>query len=291
MAETRTSTIVDVEWLRSALGSRADVVVIEITNVDSDTGATGAIPGARAVFWKSLLWHDTRRELATAATLSRRLQALGVGADSTVVFAGEPTQFAAYAVWAATVVGLADRVHYLDGGVGAWRAATPLTEQMSTAQTSARVVGSPAASAAVPSGARPSVLVDRAGVLAALDSPNITIVDLRSPEEFSGLRVAPWTEPIDHGAQRHGRIPGARSLHVAELLDHADRILPVERLQERVREAGVDDADDLVFYCRLSHRAALGWLIFRDVLGDDRVRVYDGSWTEWGSVVGAPIEL
>jgi thiosulfate/3-mercaptopyruvate sulfurtransferase len=116
------------------------------------------------------------------------------------------------------------------------------------------------------------------------------VVDLRSPEEFAGERVAPASEPIDHGAQRHGRIPGARALHVAELLDEHGRILPRDRVRERARSLGVGDAEELIFYCRLSHRAALGWLVFTEILDDERVRVYDGSWTEWGSVVGAPIE-
>ncbi|MCX6469347.1 MAG: rhodanese-like domain-containing protein [Corynebacteriales bacterium] len=288
MTSVSTTTIVDVAWLRDAISaSPSDVAVIEVTGDESHDGGAGVIPGSRSIHWKPLLWHDTRRELATARTLAGRLRDLGVGADTEVVLAGAPTQFAAYAIWVATVAGVADRLHYLDGGLAAWSAAG----SGGPARAVPPVSTLPAPTRPTPSHPRPSVVIDRAGVENAIGSASTGIVDLRSPQEFSGQRVSPETEIIDHGAQRHGRIPGARALHVAELLDDDTRILPVDQLRERVRAADLDSATDLVFYCRLSHRAALGWLIFDEVLGDSRVRVYDGSWTEWGSVVGAPIEL
>ncbi|MDL9947935.1 rhodanese-like domain-containing protein [Gordonia sp. ABSL11-1] len=281
--EARTTAFVSAQWLERHL-TDPRVAVIEITDDPAHVDAPGTIPGGRAVYWKNLLWHAERREFASAAELSDRLLALGAGTGHTLVFAGEPTQFAAYALWVARVVGVGGDLRYLDGGLEAWRwrdsgsPDTPVEAQF-IRPYSALPVSTP----------QPEHVIDRDGVRQALDSDTV-VVDLRSPEEFAGDRVSPATEPIDHGAQRHGRIPGARSLHVRELLDDVGRVLPADALRERISTLDAEQAPELVFYCRLSHRAALGWLVFTDILDDPRVRVYDGSWTEWGSIVGTPIE-
>src|SRR5690606_4294090 len=108
-------------------------------------------------------------------------------------------------------------------------------------------------------------------VLAAIGSPAV-ILDLRSPEEYSGSRVSPGTEPIDHGAERAGHIPGALSLPVQDLLDEHGLLRPVARIRARIAELGIENAEQIIAYCRLSHRASLGWLVFTDLLGDHRVR-------------------
>ncbi|WP_067672423.1 sulfurtransferase [Nocardia miyunensis] len=283
MTDLAPSRIVSTTWLADR-SAEENVVVVEVTDDPAHDGRSGVIPGAHAVFWKDLLWHATRREFATADTLAERLRALGAGAGSMVVLAGDPPQFAAYALWVATAVGVGGSLRYLDGGLPAWR--------RDAAAGVHRFHRAGAADVATPLPVvtpSPSVVIDRDGVRDALHTSTV-IVDLRSPEEYSGARVAPSQEPIDHGAQRHGRIPGARPLHVRELLDASGRILPPDELRSRISELDAENAPELVFYCRLSHRAALGWLVFTDLLHDPRVRVYDGSWTEWGSIVGAPIE-
>lgn len=315
MGSVVTSRVVDAEWLRSRL-TDPGVVVIEVTNTPGaapggtlgEAGGAPSVPGARTVYWKDLLWHRTRREFAAPHELAARLHALGADAESTVIFAGEPTQFAAYALWVAAAVGVGGDLRYLDGGLPAWRgdgrapvpsrpsAAEPPEAIPSAAEPPAPV--SPADPSRAPS-APPLPLVaprtdelvaGREDVLAAIASPT-AIVDLRSPEEYSGARVAPVTEPIDHGAERGGHIPGASSLPVQDLLDEQGLLRPVAEIRARVAALGIDAATEIIAYCRLSHRAALGWLIFEELLGDRRVRVYDGSWTEWGSLVGAPIEV
>ncbi len=132
------------------------------------------------------------------------------------------------------------------------------------------------------------IVVGRDQVRTAIDSAT-TLLDLRSPEEFSGARVSPQSEPIDHGAERSGHIPGAKSLPAQDFLDSNGRLRPVAEIRALLGAAAVDDAEEIIAYCRLSHRAALGWLVFTELLDDHRVRVYDGSWTEWGSLVGAPV--
>ncbi|MEU6827838.1 rhodanese-like domain-containing protein [Nocardia beijingensis] len=301
MGNVLTSRVVDAEWLRTHL-SDPGLVVIEVTNTPGAEADRSVIAGARTVYWKDLLWHRSRREFPSAPVLVERLRALGAGAGSTVVFAGEPTQFAAYAIWVAAAVGVGGDLRYLDGGLPAWRAAEAASGTASSASTApiertADAAGSTAdAQAADAPEPLPritprhdEIVVGRDEVRAAIGS-SAAILDLRSPQEYSGQRVSPLTEPIDHGAERAGRIPGARSLPAQDLLDEHGLLRPVSELRERVAALGIDRADRIIAYCRLSHRAALGWLVFTDLLDDHRVRVYDGSWTEWGSLVGAPIE-
>lgn len=284
MRDVETNRVVDATWLRNHL-SDPTVVVVEVRRAPDAGAEPSAIPGAHAVHWKDLLWHRSRREFVSPRALVERLHAWGVRADTTVVFAGDPTQFAAYAIWVATAVGVGGDLRYLDGGVPAW------IDGESPTPAPATPTGAPhPISAQLPLGAPrlDELVVGRTEVLAAIDT-STTILDLRSPEEFAGLRVSPATEPIDHGAERAGHIPGALSLPVQDLLDSRGLLLPVNEIRDRVKSAGVDLGRPTIAYCRLSHRAALGWLILTDLLGGRDVRVYDGSWTEWGSLVGAPI--
>ena len=117
------------------------------------------------------------------------------------------------------------------------------------------------------------------------------LIDVRSPEEYLGERVSPLTSPFDYGAERKGRIPGAKHLYYLDRLLNADGTFrtPAETIAEFEKEgAGADN--DIVTYCRLSHRASLAWFAMTRLANQPNVRVYDGSWTEWGSIVGYPVE-
>ncbi len=141
-----------------------------------------------------------------------------------------------------------------------------------------------------PGAADQSPRIGRDEVLAGLGEPGRVLVDLRSPEEYRGERVSPpWVE-FDHGAERRGHIPGAHNLFVDELLDGDGRLLPAAELDRRFAALPIDPDDEIVTYCRLSHRGSLGWFVLTRILGRNDVRVYDGSWTEWGSIVGVPVE-
>ena len=118
-------------------------------------------------------------------------------------------------------------------------------------------------------------------------------MDVRSPEEYSGERVSPSSLfGVDHGAERSGRIPGAVHLHFRELVNEDETFLSTEELHSKFANAGAiaESSEEVVIYCRLSHRATLAWFAMEYLLGFDNVHVYDGSWTEWGSIVGFPIE-
>lgn len=244
------------------------------------------IPGARAVFWKDLAWHPLERELATGAELSARLFELGAGMGSRIVLAGEPTQFAAYVLWTLRVRGYTD-IAYLDGGLEAWRAiSAPTADQVGVERTpAAEPLPVPA-----PTAEQEQLRIGRDDVRALLDDDEVVLLDYRTPQEYAGERVSGPTAPIDHGAERHGRIPGAKALFFRELLDEHGRLKPKAELQELVTTTVHGEPRLIVNYCRLSHRSTLGWIALSEVLGYDNVRVYDGSWTEWGSIVGFPIE-
>jgi thiosulfate/3-mercaptopyruvate sulfurtransferase len=128
-------------------------------------------------------------------------------------------------------------------------------------------------------------------VLGGLGDPRRRLLDVRSPEEYRGERVMPPPD-FDHGAERKGRIPGARHLYYRELLNDDDTFKSPAELQTVLAARGINpgEFDDVVAYCRLSHRATLVWTALNYLLGFDHVRIYDGSWTEWGSMVGMPVE-
>jgi len=280
-----TTSVISVEELDARLED-PNLAVIEVYATAPEQPA---IPGARAVFWKDLAWHPLERELADGDTLSTRLFALGAGQGSRIVLAGDPTQFAAYVLWTLRVRGYTD-VAYLDGGLEAWRAAG-----LRTGGTVERVAPEVPLPVPHPSAADERVRIGRDDVRALLGRDDVLIVDYRTPQEYSGARVSGPNAPIDHGAERHGRIPGAKHLFFRELLDEHGRLRDRAELQRLIDEkfgdtGSLNDKATIVNYCRLSHRSTLGWIALSEVLGYDNVRVYDGSWTEWGSIVGFPVE-
>lgn len=258
---------------------------LAVIEVHATTPTAPVIPGARAVFWKDLAWHPLERELAGGELLSQRLFDLGAGAGSRIVLAGEPTQFAAYVLWTLRVRGFTD-IAYLDGGIEAWTAAGAPTGRESVEREPATA----ALPVPEPTAEQEQLRIGRDDVRALLGDDDVVLLDYRTPQEYAGERVSGPTAAIDHGAERHGRIPGARPLFFRQLLDEHGRLRSKDDLQELVSDAIQGDPRLIVNYCRLSHRSTLGWIALHEVLGYDNVRVYDGSWTEWGSIVGFPIE-
>ncbi|ANW65605.1 hypothetical protein BCA37_20360 [Mycobacterium sp. djl-10] len=258
---------------------------LAVIEVHATVPTAPVIPGARAVFWKDLAWHPLERELADGELLSQRLFELGAGAGSRIVLAGEPTQFAAYVLWTLRVRGVTD-IAYLDGGLEAWTAAGAPTGQGSVEREPATAP----LPVPEPTAEQEQLRIGRDEVRALLGDDEVVLLDYRTPQEYAGERVSGPTAAIDHGAERHGRIPGAKPLFFRQLLDEHGRLRSRAELQELVANTIAGDPRLIVNYCRLSHRSTLGWIALHEVLGYDNVRVYDGSWTEWGSIVGFPIE-
>lgn len=274
------SPLVSAAWLAQRLGSPS-VRVIEIGSVnDAAVYRAGHLPGAVWWYWKSALWHDTEREFPTAETMAGRLGRIGVTPETTVVLYGDPVQYGTYAFWVLSMCGHPD-IRLLNGARTRWVAEG---RALSTEQPV------PGPAEYPPRRADASSRVGRDELRAGLGRPGRLLLDARSPEEYRGERVMP-PPFFDHGAERTGRIPGAVHLYYRELLEEDDTFKRAEELRSLLRARGASpDVGDIVTYCRLSHRATLVWFAMRHLLGYDNVRVYDGSWTEWGSIVGFPIE-
>ena len=281
MSET-SPKLVSPSWLLERLDDPA-ITVLEISS-DPEAKAylKGHVPGAIFSFWKDLLWHETDREFVSSSELSSRLGEIGVSTDSTLVICGDPVQYGTYALWVMTMAGVKD-VRILDGSRTRWiNDGNPLeTEGLSREP--------------IDNGSLDPSIATRIGrdeVLQKINNPDTVLLDVRSPEEYRGERGSP-PGGFDHGAERKGRIPGAVHLFFRELLNDDDTFISKEKLERKFSEVGVKKSSekDIVSYCRLSHRATLSWFAMSEILGIGKAQIYDGSWTEWGSIVGFPIEL
>jgi thiosulfate/3-mercaptopyruvate sulfurtransferase len=277
------SPLVSTAWLEQHLGD-PDLRILEVCNIRDDKAyREGHIPGALWFYWKTACWHETDRNFVTPAAMAKLFGSIGIGANTTVVLYGDPVQFGSYAYWAFTMAGHA-RLKLLDGGRRKWlMEKRPLTRDVPRFSA----VDYPA-----PSAGDTAMRIGRDDVSAHLREPQRLLIDLRSPEEYSGERVSDYSFAVDHGAERTGRIPGAVHLYLKDLLNADDSFKSPEQLRGTLAAAGIapEEFDDIVCYCRLSHRATIGWIALGDILGLNNVKIYDGSWTEWGSVVGFPIE-
>ncbi|MDA0352898.1 MAG: sulfurtransferase [Chloroflexi bacterium] len=275
------SALVSTEWLQAHLDDPTVRVIEVVAWPESHDYEDGHIPGALRWFWKAALWHDTDREFPTPEEMADRLGRAGIRDTDTIVLYGDLIQFATYAFWVLTMTGHPD-VRLLEGSRRKWVAevraldvdvpsVAPVTYRAQAEDQSSRV--------------------GRDDVREHLGNPGRVLLDVRSPEEYAGERVG-MSATGDHGAERYGRIPGAVHLFFRELLTDDDQFKSEGELRSILASRGVvaDSERETVVYCRLSHRATLAWFVMRYVLGLDDVRVYDGSWTEWGSIVGFPIE-
>jgi thiosulfate/3-mercaptopyruvate sulfurtransferase len=276
------SPLVSTAWLAEHLAD-PDLRIIEIGQLHDDKAYhEGHIPGAMRVYWKSACWHETDREFVTPAAMAKLFSGMGIGPQSTVVLYGDPVQYGSYAYWAFTMAGHAN-LRLLDGGRKKW-----IAEGRPLSRTVPRF---PPVAYPTPAGTA-AMRVGRDDVRAHLREPQRLLLDVRSPEEYSGKRVSEYSFPVDHGAERTGRIPGAMHLYFRELLNEDDSFKSPDELRQVLAAAGVkpEKFDDVVCYCRLSHRATIAWMAMSQILGHKNIKIYDGSWTEWGSIVGFPIE-
>jgi thiosulfate/3-mercaptopyruvate sulfurtransferase len=276
------SALVSTAWLADHL-SDPDLRILEVCSLrDDKTYHEGHIPGAQWLYWKTACWQDSDREFVSPAELARLFGRMGIGPDTTVVLYGDPVQYGSYAFWAFTMAGHKN-LKLLDGGRRKWVSeGRPMSKNVPRFEP----VDYPAPKADA------SMRVGRRDVKDHLGQKSRLLIDLRSPEEYTGKRVSEYSFAVDHGAERTGRIPGARHLFFKELLNEDDSFKAPDQLKGVLTAAGIapDKYDDVVCYCRLSHRATMGWVAMTQILGHRNIKIYDGSWTEWGSIVGYPIE-
>lgn len=268
--------LVSTQWLAENLGEPGLVVV----EADEDVllYEIGHIPGAVKIDWHTDLNDPVERDYIDGEAFARLVGGKGITRESTVVIYGDKSNWwAAYALWVFTLFGHTD-VRLLDGGRAKWASeGRTLTTDRESADTVAYPV--------VDRNDAP-IRAFKDDVLAHLGSP---LIDVRSPEEFSGERTTAPAYP-DEGALRAGHIPTAQNVPWAKAAADDDTFRPVAELSAIYRDgAGLNDGDSIIAYCRIGERSSHTWFVLTHLLGFEQVRNYDGSWTEWGSAVRVPI--
>lgn len=274
---SRSDVLVDADWVEAHLDD-PNVVLVE---VDEDTTAydAGHIRNAVKLDWKEELQDPIRRDFVDKAGFERLLSAKGIGNDDTVVlYGGNNNWFAAYAYWYFKLYGHG-QVKLLDGGRKKWELdsrelATDVPQRSSTEYR-----------------AKDPDLRIRAFRDEAIDAiGQQNLVDVRSPDEFAGKLLAPAHLPQEV-AQRPGHIPTAANVPWSKAAQDDGTFKADDDLRKLYADAGVDFNKDTIAYCRIGERSSHTWFVLHELLGQPNVKNYDGSWTEYGSLVGVPIEL
>jgi thiosulfate/3-mercaptopyruvate sulfurtransferase len=270
--------LVTTEWLAERLGDEG-LVVAEVDE-DPDLYEQGHIPGAVKLHWRDDLQDPVERDILEPAAFERLLGSLGIGNDTTVVLYGDKNNwFAAYAYWYLKVYRHED-VRILDGGRQKW-----IDEERALTTE----VPAPAVVSYEARDADESIRVRRDAVLAGLGEAGRALVDVRSPQEYSGELMAPPGYEQE-GASRAGHIPGAHSVPWALAVRDDGTFKAEEELRQLYTDKGITPDKEVLAYCRIGERSAHTWFVLRELLGYPDVKNYDGSWTEWGNLVDVPIE-
>ncbi|MEF8776210.1 MAG: sulfurtransferase [Haloarculaceae archaeon] len=281
MSEYAKDVLVSADWVEERLdefgSDEADLRLVEV-DVDTELYSEGHAPGAIGFNWETQLRDQTLRDLPSKEDFAELMGEHGISDDSTVVIYGDNNNwFAAYTYWEFKYYGH-DDVRLLDGGRDYWvEEGYPLTEEepeYPAVDYEAR-------------GPFESLRAYREDVEKAIEQ-GIPMVDVRSPEEFSGEVLAP--PGLQETAQRGGHVPGAKNISWADTVDLDGTFKSREELEDLYAGNGVSNDQAVVTYCRIAERSSIAWFALHELLGYDDVSNYDGSWTEWGNLVGAPIE-
>ena len=274
---SRATSLVSTEWVQENLSNK-NVVLIE---VDEDTTLyeKGHIDGAITFHWREDLQDGLIRDLISKEKFEALLSKNGISNDSTVIlYGGNNNWFATYAFWYFKIYGHQD-VRLIDGGRKLWELkGLPLVTAV-PARTPSRYVAKDRDN---------SIRAFRDEVIASIGVKNI--VDVRSPAEFSGELAAPAHLPQE-GGQIKGHIPGAKNIPWSKAANEDGTFRSNEELAELYKAAGVDFAKETIAYCRIGERSAFSWFVLHELLDLQNVTNYDGSWTEYGSLVGVPVAV
>ncbi|GGM70844.1 sulfurtransferase [Dactylosporangium sucinum] len=275
---SRESALVTADWAEQNVGTD-NVVFVE---VDEDTSAYdgGHIPGAVKINWKTELQDQVRRDFVNKEQFEALLSSKGIGNDDTVIlYGGNNNWFAAYAYWYFKLYGHGD-VKLLDGGRKKWELdARPLNKDDVTR---------PATTYVAAHDQDLSIRAFRDDAVKAIGVANL--VDVRSPDEYAGRLLAPAHLPQEQ-AQRPGHIPTAVSVPWSKAANEDGTFKSDDELRSIYAAAGLDDSKATIAYCRIGERSSHSWFVLKEILGHSDVRNYDGSWTEYGSLVGVPVAV
>jgi len=270
--------LVDTEWVEQNLDDDS-VVLVE---VDEDITAyeKGHIPNAIVIDWESELHDLPRREFLSSEQLAKLLGEKGISNDDTIVlYSGNNNWFAAYAYWLFKYRGV-ENVKLLNGGRKKWELESRLLTQDEPKLSAGSFSLGPE---------RPELRIFREEVIERAESGGEAWVDVRSPEEFRGELLAPPHLPQEQ-AQVPGHIPGSANITWSKAVNEDGTFKSAEQLKELYEAEGITADKDVVTYCRIGERSSHSWFVLQELLGFEKVRNYDGSWTEYGSLVGVPIE-
>jgi thiosulfate/3-mercaptopyruvate sulfurtransferase len=271
-------SLVTTDWVAEH-GSDDNVRLVEV-DVDTSSYDKGHIAGAVGWDWHSQLQQTVRRDLVNKEDLEKLLGSAGIDNSTTIVLYGDNNNwFAAWGFWQLKYYGH-DQVKLMNGGRAKWEAeGKPLTSSPANP-------GSKSYQAKAPN---ENIRAYRDQVLSKVNAGGISLVDVRAPAEFSGELLAPENLPQE-GAQRGGHIPGAANIPWGQAVAEDGTFKSADDLQALYGGKGIDGSKETIAYCRIGERSSHTWFVLTQLLGHQNVRNYDGSWTEWGSIVGAPIE-
>ena len=274
---TRPDVLVSTDWVAQHLSDES----IRLVEVDVDTTAyeSGHIPGAIGFNWQTQLQHRVRRDIISREEFEQLLSESGISNDHTVILYGDNNNwFAAYAFWLFSIYGH-EKLYLMDGGRKKWLAeGRPLTTDVPRYPRTRYQAEEPDW----------TLRAYSAQVMQAIGNPQVALVDVRSPQEFTGEVIAPLG--MTETAQRGGHIPGAVNIPWAQAVNEDGTFKTVDELRALYASKGVTPDKEVIAYCRIGERSSHTWFVLRHLLGYPHVRNYDGSWTEWGNLVGAPIE-
>jgi thiosulfate/3-mercaptopyruvate sulfurtransferase len=273
----RPEVLVDADWVEQHKNDPK----IKLVEVDVDTNAysEGHIPGAVSWNWTSQLNDQVRRDILSKEALEELLGKSGISNDDTIVLYGDNNNwFAAFAFWILKLYGAKD-VRLIDGGRKKWVAdGRELTTQEEN----------PAPATYTITETHPELRSNLQEILKVIESGDYQLVDVRSPAEFSGEVIAP--PGMTETAQRAGHVPGAKSIPWALTVEEDGTFKSAEKLKELYESRGITGDKPVIAYCRIGERSSHTWFVLTYLLGKEGGKNYDGSWTEYGSVVGVPIE-
>jgi thiosulfate/3-mercaptopyruvate sulfurtransferase len=269
--------LVSTEWLANNLNTPT----LRLVEVDVDTSAyaEGHIPGAVGWNWQTQLQDNIRRDLIDKPTLEKLLGASGISNSDTIILYGDNNNwFAAYAFWQLKYYGH-KQIKLLDGGRKKWLAEKrPVTTEAPKVTRAAYTATNP----------DESIRARKEQVIAIVNHSKAgQLVDVRSVDEFTGKIIAP--PGMSETAQRAGHVPGAANIPWAQASNEDGSFKSFDDLKKLYLTKGITGTDDVIAYCRIGERSSHTWFVLKYLLGYEKVSNYDGSWTEWGNLVGAPI--
>jgi thiosulfate/3-mercaptopyruvate sulfurtransferase len=270
--------LVETDWVEAHLTDPT----LRLVEVDEDVSLyeTGHLPGALKLEWNADMQHQILRDFISQPAFEQLLSSWGIQDTHTIVFYGDKSnRYACYAFWLFRMYGY-QQLKIINGGRSKWKAeGRPLTQEVPQCEPSMY-------HAQVPN---ETVRVFRGDVLSGLRNPCRRLIDVRSPEEYRGELIHMPLYPQE-GAQRGGHVPGARNIPWSLAVNTDGTFKSAEELRQLYGSRDVTPDKEVIVYCRVGERSSHTWFVLTQLLGFPRVRNYDGSWTEWGSMVRAPVE-